>query len=156
MREGLEQAKQEACSPSPKGRGAIEAKMRDPDIGPKKKAFYQQLLAACADRDPTVFFGRLRDVERRTCGLWVAHFTLEFRKVREGQWLYQQDAPGLLIKVLKVYELTGDGLLWTLAETRVPTEGAEEKPTRTVWSWKNPAEYELPCEFIAHDLVQIP
>jgi hypothetical protein len=154
MQEALEQAKQNACSP--KGRGPIEAEIREPHIGSKRRAFYRQLLASCADKDPTVFFRLLRDIERRTCGLWVAQFTLEFRKVRDGQWLYQQEAPGLLSKILKVYELTADGLLWNLAETRVPTEGSEERPTRTVWSWKHAAEYELPCEFIAHDLVQVP
>lgn len=131
-------------------------KLREPQTGPKRKAYYQQLLAACSDKDPSVLFRRMLDLERRTCGLWVDHFTLEFRKVREGQWLYRQETPGLLSKVLKVYELTGDGLLWTLSETRVPTEGAEEKPAQTVWSWKNVTEYELPCEFMSHGLIQFP
>jgi len=156
LRKGLEKVKQDFCSPSSKERAAIETKMRDPEMGPKRKSYYQQWLAACADKDPTVFVKRMLDLERRTCGLWVDHFTLEFRKVRDGQWLYRQETPGLLSKVLKVYELTGDGLLWTLSETRVPTEGAEEKPAQTVWSWKNVTEYELPCEFISHDLIQFP
>lgn len=102
--------------------------MRDPEIGPKRKSYFQQLIAACSDKDLTLFFQRMMDLQRRTCDLWVDQFTLEFKKVREGQWLYRQETPGLLSKVLKVYELTGDGLLWTLSETRVPTEGAEEKP----------------------------
>lgn len=156
LKKGLEKIKQDFCLPSSKGRVAIETKMREPETGRKKKDYYQQLLAACAEKDPRVFFRRMLDLERRTCGLWVDHFTLEFRKVREGQWLYRQETPGLLSKVLKVYELTGDGLLWTLSETRVPTEGAEEKPAQTVWSWKNATEYELPCEFISHGLIQFP
>ena len=84
LRKGLEKAKQEFCLPSSKERVAIETKMREPEIGPKRKDYYQQLLAACADKDPSLFFRRVRDLERRTCGLWVDHFTLEFRKVREG------------------------------------------------------------------------
>jgi hypothetical protein len=130
--------------------------MRDPEIGPKRKSYFQQLIVACSDKDPTVFFRRMLDLEQRTCSLWVDHFMLEFKKVKEGQWLYRQERPGLLSKVLKVYELTGTGGLWTLSETRVPTEGSEEKPTRTVWSWENYSEYELPCEFISHTLVQVP
>jgi len=156
LRTGLEKVKRDFCSPSSKERIAIETKMRDPEMGPKRKSYYQQWLAACADKDPKVFVKRMLDLERRTCGLWVDHFTLEFKKVREGQWLYRQETPGLLSKVLKVYELTGDGLLWTLSETRVPTEGAEEKPAQTVWGWKNVTEYELPCEFVSHGLVQAP
>lgn len=156
-RKGLEQAKQDFCLPSSKERVAIEMKLREPQTGPQRKGYYQQLLAACADKDPSAFFRALLDLERRTCGLWVDHFTLEFKKVREGQWLYQSDTPGLFSKVLKVYELTtGEGLVWTLSETRVPTEGTGEKPTQTVWSWKNVKEYELPCEFVSHGLVQFP
>ena len=156
LRRGLEKVKQDFCSPSSKERIAIETKIRDPEIGPKRKSYFQQLIAACADKDPLVFFQRMMDLQRRTCDLLVYQFTLDFKKVREGQWLYRQETPGLLSKVLKVYELTGDGLLWTLSETRVPTEGAEEKPAQTVWSWKNVTEYELPCEFISHDLIQAP
>lgn len=153
---GLETVKQDFCSSSSKERVAMETKMRDPEIGPKRKNYFQQWLAACSDKDPKVFFKRMLDLERRTCNLWVDHFTIEFKKVREGQWLYRQETPGLLSKVLKVYELTGDGLRWTLSETRVPTEGAEEKPTQTVWNWKHFTEYELPCEFISHSLIQFP
>lgn len=156
LRTALEKVKQDFCSPSSKERIAIETKIRDPEIGPKRKSYFQQLIAACADKDPTVFFQRMMHMQRRTCDLWVDQFTLDFKKAREGQWLYRQETPGLLSKVLKVYELTGDGVLWTLSETRVPTEGAEEKPAQTVWSWKNVREYELPCEFISHGLIQFP
>lgn len=156
LRMALEKAKQDFCSSSSEGRIAIETKMRDPAIGPKKKSYFQQLIAACADKDPILFFKRMLDLKQRTCDLWVDHFTLEFKKVKEGQWLYQQETPGALNKVLKVYELTGNGLLWTLSETRVPTEGAEEKPNQTVWSWKYYTEYELPCDFISHGMIQFP
>lgn len=150
LRMALEKVKQDFCSPSSKERIAIETKIRAPEVGPKRKSYFQQLIAACADKDPMVFFQPMVDLQRRTCDLWVDQFTLDFKKAREGQWLYRQETPGLLSKVLKVYELTGDGLLWTISETRVPTEGAEEKPAQTVWSWKNVTEYELPCEFISH------
>lgn len=154
--QGLEAAKQEFCSSPSKEGIAIETKMRDPGIGPKRKSYFQEMIAACSDKDPTVFFRRMLDLERRTCGLWIDHFTLDFKKVREGQWLFRQESPSLLSKVLKIYELTGDGLLWTLSETRVPTDGAEEKPTQTVWNRANFSEYELPCEFISHNLIQFP
>jgi len=153
--QGLETNKQLFCS-SPSGRIATETKMRDPGIGPKRKSYFQEIIAACSNKDPTVFFRRLLDLERRTCGLYIDHFTLEFKKVREGQWLFRQERPGLLSKVLKVYELTGNGFQWTLSETRVPTEGAEETPTRTFWNRENFSEYELPCEFISHSLIQFP
>jgi hypothetical protein len=154
-----QQLRQEVCLPSSKDRAAIEAKMREPEIGPKRKAYYQRLLAACALKDVNVFIARMYDLERRTCDLWVDQFTLEFKKIREGHWVHQQQAPGLLSKDLKVYELTtGDtGLpLWTLSETRVPTEGATEKPAQTVWSGANLGEYEVSCDFISHRLIQFP
>ncbi len=154
--QGLETIKQDFCSSTSKERIAIETKMRDPGIGPKRKSYFQGVIAACSDKDPVVFFRRMLDLERRTCDLWIDHFTLEFKKVREGQWLFRQETPGLLSKVLKVYELTGDGLLWSPSETRVPTHGAEEKPTHTVWNRANFSEYELPCEFMSHDLIQFP
>ena len=132
--------------------------MRDPETGPNRKSYYQRLLATCSDKDPVVWFRAMMDLERQTCDLYVDQFSLEFEEVRESQWLYRQEKPGLLSKVLKIYELTGAGLKWTLSETRVPMEGAEEKPTQTVWSWKKLfkvfGEYELPCEFISHRSVQ--
>ena len=117
----------------------MEAKIRDPGIGPKRRNYYEQLIEACADQDPMTFFQRFDDLDRRTCGLWVDQFTLEFKRVKAGQWLYRQEIPGLLSKTLKIYELTVDAVsssLWTLSETRVPMQGAKEKPVKTVWSWK--------------------
>ena len=132
--------------------------MRDPETGPNRKSYYQRWLATCSGKDPTVWIRAMLDLERQTCDLYVDQFSLEFEKVREGQWLYRQEKPGSLSKVLKIYELTGAGFQWTLSETRVPTEDAEEKPTQTVWSWaklfKVFGEYELPCEFITHNSVQ--
>ncbi len=142
--------------------GIIETKLRDPEIGTKRKGLFQQLLAACSEKDALLFAKRLMevtlDLDRRTCGLYVDHFTLEFKKVKEGQWLYRQDEPGLLSKVLKVYELTETGvggIFWTLTETRVPAKGAKEKPTQSVWSWENSKDYELPCEFVSYTVVPL-
>ena len=153
-RNGQEQMRQEFCQAS--SLIEIETAMGDPGIGPKRKSYFQEWIAACSDKDPTVVLRQVFDLERRTCNLWVDRFTLEFKKVRKGQWLYRQETPGLLSKVLKVYELTGEGLAWTLSETRVPTEGAEEKPAQTVWSWRDGSNYELPCEFISHNRIQFP
>ncbi len=156
----LERVKQVFCSPTSKERVVLETKMHDPETSIKMKSYYQQVLTACAEKDPKAFLKRLvnlaRDKELRTCGLYVDYFTLDFKKVGEGQWLYQQETPGLLSKVIKVYELTKDDIFWTLSETRVPTAGSEEKTTRTVWSWENTDEYELPCEFISHGLIEYP
>lgn len=149
---GLEKARQDVCSSS--GRAAIEAQMRASEVGPKRRSHLQQVIAACSDRDPAMVFRRFVDLQRRTCGLWVDRFRLDFRKVREDQWLYQQETPGLLSNVLKIYELTRDGPGWTLSETRVPTRGARQEPARVTWSFRNSREYELPCEFISHGLVQ--
>lgn len=121
--------------------------------GPKTKHFYQQVIAACSDQDPAAAFRRARDLEPRPCGIWIDRFDLSFKKVRKGQWLYRQETPHPFSKVLKIYELTGDGVQWTLSETHVPTEGSDEKLTRTVWSWDNFSEYELPCEFISNSVV---
>lgn len=153
VRKNLEQLRQEACSSQSKWRIATERQLRDPEAGPKTKSRGQRMLAACSEKDPDVFLNSLL-ASGQTCGLWVDHFELEFSKVKEGQWLFRSERPGLLSKVLKVYELTGNGFQWTLSETRVPTEGAKEKPIQTVWSWKNISDYELPCDFISHSKIQ--
>ena len=132
-------------------RGAGEAA-----LGPKRKQLAQQLLASCAATDPTLVFQQLDAHKQRTCNLWVDQFTLDFTMVKAGQWLFRQESPGLFSKVLKVYELTGKKYTWTLVETRVPTQGSDERPSRTVWSTEQSGDYELPCEFIKHTLVQVP
>ncbi len=160
-REAISQLKENVCSFE--SRKTLEPKMRDPSIGPKRKRFFEGIIEACSDKDPNVLPKRLNYLKARTCGLWVDHFSLDFKKLGEGRWLYTQKSPGLLSQVLKVYELTGDGLAWTLIETRVPMtktqgEAAQEEPQRTVWSWKNYSEYEIPpqCEFISHNSVGFP
>jgi len=152
--EVVETHKREGCAPSSKERAAIEANSRDPNLGPKLRTYYQRLLTACANKDPQVFFKQSFDAVRRTCSLWVDTFSLPFKRIGRGQWLYRQETPGGLSKALKVYELTRSDGLWNLAETRVPTAGSDEKVNQTLWSWKNQAAYELPCDFISHDLVQ--
>jgi hypothetical protein len=153
----LETARRDFCAFSSTDRVAVETKMREPGTGPKRHAYYQHLLAACADRDPKAFFSRMSDLDRRTCGLWVDHFTLGFGMVREGHWRSRQEAPALPGKIVNVYELRGDGVRWTLSEARALTDGAEERgPAQTGWSWEHATEYELPCEFISHRLIRSP
>ena len=129
---------------------------RSPVAGPKRKRWAQEVATACSEKDPTEFFRKFSELEKRTFDLWVDTFDLEFRKVGEGQWIFQQENPGLLSKVVKVYELTEDknGYTWTLTETRVPTKGSDEKPNQTVWSFDGFSEFELPCDFVSHNNVQ--
>jgi hypothetical protein len=153
----LETARRDFCAFSSTDRVAVEARMREPATGPKRHGYYQRLLAACADRDPKAFFSRMSDLDRRTCGLWVDHFTLGFGMVREGHWRSRPEAPGLPGTIVNVYELWGDGVRWTLFEAHALTDGAEQRgPARTGWNWENVTEYELPCEFVSHRLIRSP
>lgn len=156
FKEEIVKLKREFCMPNSVTRTAIESKIIDPKIGPKRKSYYQQLIASCEDNNPTAFWKSMFALEYKTCSLWVDYFTIEFKKVKAGQWLYRQEKPGALSKVLKIYELTGDGLKWRLSETRVPMEGSKEKPVKSYWSWENIKEYELPCDFISHNFIQFP
>ena len=158
------QVKKEICTPESMAR--IEERIRDPYIGPKRKRVYEGISRACSDQNPWDFqtLGKVKsdmDLDARSCTLYVDSFSLDFKKVDEGRWLYTQEKPGLLSNVLKIYELTADRSLWNLTETRVPMSSAEgeapqDEPQRTVWSWNNYSEYETPpqCEFISHRLVQ--
>lgn len=150
----LKKAKRKFCKPSFKKK--IEKKINNPAIGPKRKSYYQKVLAACSVEDPRIYFRRLEDLEHRTCSLFIDNFTLEFKEVDEGQWLYRQESPGLLSNVLKVYELIKDGYIWIFTETRIPTKGSKEKASQTVWKSTYYSEYEIPCDFISHDMIQLP
>lgn len=152
--EGLHGFKQDFCSASSADRTFIEARIRAPETGPKRRSYYEAVIAACSNKNPFELLRRLSD--QRACSLWVDQFALEFKRVQKGQWLYRQEAPGLFSKILKGYEFTWDGDYWALSETRVPTEGSEEKLTQTTWSRQNFSEYELPCDFISHSGVQAP
>ncbi len=161
LEKGVRETKEYMCSAESKSH--IEAQIRDPSMGPKRKRLFEEFIRACSERDPHAVFNVLPEFERRTCGLWVDQFSLDFRKIGEGRWLYTQDRPGLLSNALKVYELTGGGMLWTLTETRMPMNKresgeAQKESQRTVWSWKNRSEYEIPaqCDFISHKSVQAP
>jgi hypothetical protein len=152
----LEELMQDFCSPTSENRINIEKLIRDPKTGPKRKKYYQQLIESCSYKDPIIFYQSMMDFQRRTCDLYVDQFTLDFTKIRDGQWIFRQEKPGLLSNVFKIYELTGAGLLWTLSETRVPMEGSNEIPTKTIWSYENYSVYELPCDFISHKYIGIP
>ena len=106
----------------------------------------------------------LSRVERSTCELWVDHFSLEFRHIDKGKWLFTQQQPSLISGTFKIYELSAEDAhysLWTLVESRMVVgkeEGSESRQAaeRTVWGWKNYDAYEIPdqCDFISHKLVQ--
>lgn len=110
--------------------GKIEEKVLAPYIGPKRKRGFEGLLKACSDQNPWDFqvLEKLMtdmDLDSRSCALWVDSFSLDFKKVDAGRWLYTQEKPGRLSNVIKIYELTADGSLWNLTETRVSMSGAE-------------------------------
>jgi hypothetical protein len=133
--------------------------------GSRRKQLFADLLKACShgvNDVPSRLWRALSQIEQSTCRAWVDHFSLDFRKIGSGKWLYTQQQPSLA-GTLKVYELTAENgyPLWTLTETRVTVghkEGEAVNPftERKVWSWKNWNSYEIPgeCRFISYDLVQ--
>ena len=104
----------------------------------------------------------MRAMQERTCDLWVDQFSLPFKKISPGRWLYTQEKPGLLSNALKIDELVADGSLWNLTEIRIPMEQAKEQrqkvSKRTTWRWDNYSEFEVPaqCDFISYSDVQAP
>jgi len=159
-REALEGMRQTLCSRAQGEQHAVvdflRKTTRNPASGSKRKRWAEEVIAACSEKDPIAAPRKFGELEKRTCDLWVAGFELEFQKVGDGQWLFRQDAPSPLNKVLKVYELTRDkdAYFWTLTETRVPTKGSDERPGQTVWNTEGFQEYELPCDFVSHGQVQ--
>lgn len=139
-------------------RARFERMVSDGVIGKKQRGHLERMLSSCEAGDSVSFFQEWNRFQERTCSLWVDEFELEFKRVKEGQWLYRQESPGRLSNVLKVYELThaGAGSRWKLTETRIPTEGSEEEPHQTTWSWDYSEVYEIPCDFVKYDLVQVP
>jgi hypothetical protein len=158
--EGLEKLRHDACSASSQQKW--KSKFINSSAGPKRQKIFQGLIEACREKDPKLFVKQLGELERRSCDLWVDTFSLRFKKINIGHWLYQSDRPGLLSNVLKTYDLrqkVGHSTLATLTETRVPVSGASQKtprgkPEQMVWSWDNYSEYEVSCDFITHKGVQ--
>lgn len=116
--------------------------------------FHDQFASLCKDANPRKVLNLLDETNKRTCTLWVYKFELDFKKVKDGQWLYKQDEPGLTSQAIKIYELTGEGFSWTLSETRVPLKGSTDKLQRTTWSPKMMHASDVPCDFISHQMVQ--
>ena len=86
-------------------------------------------------------------------------FSLDCEKIGAKKWL-SNPGPGGICQIVKIYELEGDGSFWNLTETRVTAgetkgplcEGVTEELNKpTLWTWKNPSEWELPCDFISHN-----
>ncbi|MGQ0811229.1 MAG: hypothetical protein ACT4OO_08390 [Nitrospiraceae bacterium] len=140
----------------------IQHKIDEATTGTKTKAFLREMLAAYSSGDPIRFITLMDDKQKRTCGTFTQTFSLDFTRIGIRKWL-SDPGPSGLCRMMKVYELTGEGdlsLLWTLTETRV-TAGDTESPLckgvkeelnqPIVWSWKSPGEFELPCDFISHN-----
>lgn len=135
------------------------------DSASTRKRIVTDMISACskgANGDSFAEFFRLLESAGTSCDLWVDHFNLDFRRIDQGKWLFNQKQPGLS-GTLKVYELAanpGSGL-WTLTETRMTTgqeENTSSKPfaERKVWRWDNWDSYEIPseCHFISHKSIQ--
>jgi len=158
-------AHQPAESLSPSDRSAIEAKITDPNTGPKAKEYLKQLLTA----DPRIVAKAYENRRKHTCGMFMQTFTLDFKKIGPSKW-YSDPGPSGFCNSVSVYELTGEPdeakdrvrVLWTLSQ-RVVAAGKTDGPFCAgvypahlneveTFSWKNPDEFELPCDFIKHGL----
>jgi hypothetical protein len=129
----------------------FQSELAKPELGPRRRAFLSSMVAACSQQDPLAVARQIAEHDKRTCSLWVASFTLPFKKAGRGRWVFRQEEPSLLSDELKLYELVGAGYKWELIETRIPKRGTEptaRQPAKTIWSWKYDEEYELPCDFI--------
>lgn len=159
----MEKTMREFCAPNSETRRTLEKQMRNSNNGPKRMKRLQRMSEACSKNNPDAILKAIATWNNRTCSLWVDQFTLEFKKIGKGRWLYTQERPGGFSKIVKIYELECDrSVLCNLIETRVPMEGTTKQegkvePKRTAWSWKNYKEYELPsqCDFISHDMIQV-
>lgn len=160
----IQDLNKEMCSSEENHR--LETLLKDPNTGPKRRALFSQLLQACSEGNSAVTMLRaLSASEQITCELWVDHFSLEFRHIDKGTWLFTQPQSSLVSGTLKIYELSVEPghyySLWTLVETKMIVNKEEnaksQQPAeRAVWSWKNYDAYEIPdqCDFISHKLVQ--
>ncbi len=137
---------------------SLKEKLKDSSIGPKTKLWLQHMISAFESKSPRNVIEASLSKDARTCSTFTQTFSLDFQKIGKGKWL-SNPGPGGLCQIVKLYELQGDGLLWTMTETRVTageTEGpicegvTDEIGKPTVWTWKNPNEWELPCDFISH------
>lgn len=141
---------------------AMRDKLNDPNLGPKTKAFFQEWSGAYEKGDALKALELVVQKEKRTCTADTQSFSLTFQRIGKWKWV-SNPGPAGLCNILKVYELngmsekrTGFTNLWKMTETRVSADstpsmckGVEEELHKpTIWSWDNPSEYELPCDFI--------
>ena len=164
----IDKTRKEFCAPSSKERIAFETKMHDPQIGPKRKKFFQQVLEACSAKDPQVYADSMTSMEKRTCRLMVLAFSLDFKRIGKGQGFSDRGGPQGLCNIVGTYVLKQEGghdVLWTLSETITAADttspsckdAVQEKDINKpiVWSWKNYTEFELfSCDFIEPTYVQ--
>ncbi len=141
----------------------MEQRIREIEAGPKESDFMRELARpadACSIADQQHMTAVLFDHERRTCTLLVNTFSLEFTRIGPRRWLSDPGPQGAC-NLVRVYELTGgeqkSEALWTLSEKTITVgetksflcKGMDkEAGQQETWSWQNPDEFELPCEFV--------
>ena len=144
---------------------AMKDKLNDPNLGPKSKAFFQESGAAYEKGDFTKVLQLLAQREKRTCTVDTQSFSLTFQRIGKWKWV-SNPGPAGMCNILKVYELNAVSfrnekrtllnLQWKMIETRVAGDSTQpmcadveqELHKPTIWSWDNPSDYELPCDFI--------
>jgi len=139
----------ETCEASSKA--TYERKIRDPGIGPKRKQYLQDLLAACLNKDAPQVLNLTQEIERRTCTVSVSNFMLGFKKLSPDRWLNTKAGED----AVTVYELISSdgGRTLKLIKRTVPLgEKKENLGDETVWTDEEPEDYELPCDFISENV----
>lgn len=137
--------------------GAIQQRIENHDTGPKTRAYLKRLLESYKTADMTSLIQGAAEKESQTCSVFVQNFSLLFKKIGPRKWLHDTGPSGLC-NLVKVYELERDENFdfWTMKETRVAAgrtdklcEGiVDEVGKVTIWTWKKPWDFELPCDFI--------
>ena len=117
--------------------------------GPKLDRFHAEVTAACKAGDLERLLRASQEIDADTCDLFVDSFELTFDRTGESQWIFRQERPSPLTNTLKIYELIGQDLNWSLIETRVPTSDSTDAPTRTVWKTSNPGLTEPACDLVS-------
>jgi hypothetical protein len=103
-------------------------------------------------------------IEKKCCGLTVQKWEMEFTRVSDKKWINSPEPAGMC-NIVKVYELEKkDPFDWTMTETRISADTESPdcesvknelmKPTRWLYL-RGPNFFQLPCEFIAWDKVNI-
>lgn len=140
---------------------AMEEKLSDLSTGPKTRDFWKSFIAAYKAGDASKIDNLLNEKKAHTCRVSTQTFSLEFKKLGPHKWV-SNPSPSGPCQIVKIYELTENEThdLWEMTEIRVTagfTDGNckdvhKELQKPVVWSWKNPSEYELSCDFMTFDI----